>query len=123
MTSAPLDLALVPVLTPSLTPAMSAVEVRRLGWRCRRGLLELDIVLQRFSAQHLAGLSADELAAFDMLLDYSDNELLDVVTLRVEFAQADIATAAGLSLTAMQQLLAKLRNSKMNLQSIEIAGN
>ena len=94
-------------------PAMSAVEVRRLGWRCRRGLLELDIVLQRFSAQHLAGLSAAELAAFDVLLDYSDNELLDVLTLRVEFASAEIAAATGLSLSAMQQLLSKLGSSKI----------
>ena len=46
---------------------MTEVEVKRLGWRCRRGLLELDIVLQRFSANHLAELSNDELVVFDIL--------------------------------------------------------
>ena len=43
---------------------MTEVEVKRLGWRCRRGLLELDIVLQRFSAKYLAELSNDELVVF-----------------------------------------------------------
>jgi antitoxin CptB len=104
---------IAPELAMADLPAMSAVEVRRLGWRCRRGLLELDIVLQRFSVEHLAGLSAAELAAFDVLLDYSDNALLDVLTLRAEFATAATAVATGLSLSAMQQLLAKLRNSKI----------
>lgn len=85
---------------------MTEVELRRLSWRCRRGLLELDIVLQRFAESHLATLDADELAAFDSLLDYPDNTLLDVVTGRME------AVSAGLRETkAMQRLLAKLRNN------------
>jgi antitoxin CptB len=85
---------------------MTEVELRRLSWRCRRGLLELDIVLQRFAESHLATLDADELAAFDSLLDYPDNTLLDVVTARME------AVSAGLRETkAMQRLLAKLRNN------------
>jgi antitoxin CptB len=113
MTNAATDLAIADKASTDL-PAMSAVEVRRLGWRCRRGLLELDIVLQRFSAEHLAGLTAQELAAFDVLLDYSDNALLDVLTLRAEFASADIAAAAGLNLSAMQQLLNKLSRSGVN---------
>lgn len=85
---------------------MTEVELRRLRWRCRRGLLELDIVLQRFAENHLPTLDADELAAFDSLLDYPDNTLLDVVTERME------AVSAGLRETkAMQRLLAKLRNN------------
>lgn len=85
---------------------MTEVELRRLSWRCRRGLLELDIVLQRFAESHLVTLDADELAAFDSLLDYPDNTLLDVVTGRME------AVSAGLRETkAMQRLLAKLRNN------------
>jgi antitoxin CptB len=49
-------------------------ESRRLAWRCRRGLLELDIVLQRFVAQHYDGLSAAELTAFDAMLALPDND-------------------------------------------------
>jgi antitoxin CptB len=89
-----------------ISHTMTEVELRRLRWRCRRGLLELDIVLQRFAENHLATLDADELAAFDSLLDYPDNTLLDVVTARME------AVSAGLRETkAMQRLLAKLRNN------------
>ncbi len=50
------------------SPNMTDEEVRRLSWRCRRGLLELDIVLQRFAAHYLAGLTQVELVALDGLL-------------------------------------------------------
>lgn len=85
--------------------AMTEVELRRLNWRCRRGLLELDIVLQRFAEHHLATLDPEELVAFDSLLDYPDNAFLDVVTARVQAASPDICESM-----AMQRLLAKLRN-------------
>jgi antitoxin CptB len=55
------------------------IEQRRLAWRCRRGLLELDIVLQRFIAQHFYALSIDELTAFDSLLQLPDNEFWDLL--------------------------------------------
>lgn len=64
------------------TVSLTLEQVKRLAWRCRRGLLELDIVLQCFSERHLATLSAAELAAFDALLDLPDNEFLDIVTQR-----------------------------------------
>lgn len=83
-------------------------EVRRLSWRCRRGLLELDIVLQRFSEQHLAELSASELVAFDDLLDLPDNEFLDVVTERIAFIENAVRGYSNKE--AMQQVLAKLRS-------------
>ena len=54
-------------------------EQRRLAWRCRRGLLELDIVLQRFMAQHFYSLSTEELAVFDGLLALPDNEFWDLL--------------------------------------------
>ena len=50
-------------------------EQRRLAWRCRRGLLELDIVLQRFVATYFYALSLDELHAFDALLAMPDHDL------------------------------------------------
>ena len=53
---------------------LTEVESRRLAWRCRRGLLELDIVLQRFVLKHVNSLTAAEMQAFDALLDLPDNE-------------------------------------------------
>jgi succinate dehydrogenase flavin-adding protein (antitoxin of CptAB toxin-antitoxin module) len=87
---------------------MTDEEVRRLSWRCRRGLLELDIVLQRFSENHLAGLTKQELLAFDSLLDLPDNEFLDVVTLRIKFTNIKVLMAKKLDEQAMQSVLAKL---------------
>jgi antitoxin CptB len=49
-------------------------EQRRLAWRCRRGMLELDIMLQRFVANHFNGLSLAEMHAFDEMLELPDNE-------------------------------------------------
>jgi antitoxin CptB len=51
-------------------------------WRCRRGLLERDIVLAAFVKKHYAQLTAAQLQAFDALLDYPDNQLWDMVTER-----------------------------------------
>ncbi len=54
-------------------------EQRRLTWRCRRGMLELDIVLQRFIAQHFNHLTLLELQVFDEMLELPDNDLWDVL--------------------------------------------
>lgn len=51
----------------------------RLRWRCRRGLLELDIVLGRF-IQHYAGLDSQQQVEFDRLLDMPDTELWDMIS-------------------------------------------
>jgi antitoxin CptB len=87
---------------------MTDEEVRRLSWRCRRGLLELDIVLQHFSDKYLADLTKQELLAFDSLLDLPDNEFLDVVTLRIKSTNVEVLTAKKLDEQAMQSVLAKL---------------
>ena len=76
---------------------MSA-DAKRILWRCRRGLLELDIVLAAFVKQHYAGLTLVQVQAFDALLDYPDNQLWDMVTERQHSDDA-----------GMQALLAMLR--------------
>ncbi|MEE8389030.1 MAG: succinate dehydrogenase assembly factor 2 [Acidiferrobacterales bacterium] len=55
-------------------------ELRRLRWRCRRGLLELDIVLQRFLDQGYTGLDEYQRQAFNDLLELPDNTLLAYLT-------------------------------------------
>ena len=57
-------------------------EQRRLAWRCRRGMLELDIVLQRFVALYFNQLTLSELQALDELLDLPDNELWNVLKMK-----------------------------------------
>ena len=54
---------------------MDAARNNRLRWKCRRGLLELDLVLQRL----LPRLQDEDVAALDRILDFADNDLWDVV--------------------------------------------
>ncbi len=51
-------------------------QLRRLRWRCRRGLLELDLWLERFAAKQLDSLSPDECAALEALLEEADADLM-----------------------------------------------
>ena len=50
----------------------------RLRWKCRRGLLELDLVLERYLRQN------PQDAELDALLDLPDNDLWDIVSGRSE---------------------------------------
>ncbi len=50
-------------------------KLERLRWRCRRGLLELDIVLLNFLEQRYLSLSSPEQNAFDKLLAIPDDIL------------------------------------------------
>lgn len=52
---------------------------RRIRWLTRRGLLELDIVLERFMATQFDDLSDEELAVFVAVLDLPDQEFLALV--------------------------------------------
>jgi antitoxin CptB len=63
---------------------MDRIRRDRLKWKCRRGLLELDLLLERFFERHAPELAGAELAALEELLDYSDNDLWDVITGRSE---------------------------------------
>jgi antitoxin CptB len=49
----------------------------RLRWRCRRGLLELDLILQRFLERDFERLDDGQRNLFNELLDFPDPELLD----------------------------------------------
>ncbi len=54
-------------------------QMNRIRWHCRRGMLELDLLLQRFSRQQLERLDAGELGVLEELLEFSDTDLFDVV--------------------------------------------
>jgi antitoxin CptB len=65
-------------------------DLERIRWRCRRGLLERDLVLAAFLGVGLAQLSSAELQAFTRLLEAADNDLWDWVSGRGEPAAAEI---------------------------------
>jgi len=56
----------------------------RLQWRCRRGLLELDLVLQAFLLDGYAALTPDEKQHLDRLLELPDDTLLGYIQGRQE---------------------------------------
>jgi len=51
---------------------VTASEKARFLWQCRRGMLELDVILNRFVNTGLDALSASEVASFDKLLSTPD---------------------------------------------------
>ncbi len=64
--------------------------LNRLRWRCRRGMLENDLILTRFLDARGEAISEQEVAALDILLDLSDNELWDLLSGRQEPADAAV---------------------------------
>lgn len=52
-----------------------AANLNRLRWRCRRGMLELDMVLACFLDERVAQLTEPQLREFERLLDLEDQEL------------------------------------------------
>ena len=52
-----------------------AAELRRLRWRCRRGMRELDQLLERYLDHRWAEASEGERGAFLRLLDCEDDRL------------------------------------------------
>jgi antitoxin CptB len=50
-------------------------EKARLTWHCRRGMLELDLILQRFLQNGVDQLTEKQIKSFDLLLSNIDPEL------------------------------------------------
>ena len=69
---------------------MDATEFNRLRWRCRRGMLENDLILARFLDARGSAMSAEDVAALDRLLDLPDGELWDLIAGRAETADAEL---------------------------------
>lgn len=51
------------------------MNIARVRWGCRRGMLELDVIFQPFVEKHYEKLSAEDKAIFIRLLECEDPEL------------------------------------------------
>ncbi len=70
---------------------IDARALSKLQWRCRRGLLENDLFVERFF-QRFAGMLTDaDAQALGLLMDLGDNDLLDLNLGRKTLAQVDKA--------------------------------
>jgi len=70
---------------------MDSTRLNRLRWRCRRGMLENDLILTRFLDARGDAITEQEVAALDILVGMSDNELWDLLSGREEPADATVA--------------------------------
>lgn len=63
----------------------------RLSWQCRRGMRELDELLMCFLARRYSTLDANNQKTFEVLLDYPDAVLLELLMGRMMPADRDVA--------------------------------
>ncbi|MDD2880889.1 MAG: succinate dehydrogenase assembly factor 2 [Rhodoferax sp.] len=61
----------------------------KLRWRCRRGLLENDIFIERFFKKFASTLTVKQVQGLNALMDLSDSDLLDLHLGRKTLAQVD----------------------------------
>ena len=59
-------------------------QLSSLRWRARRGLLENDLIIEKFLNRFEDQLSSQDIEALSKLLDLSDNDLLDLLLARKE---------------------------------------
>ncbi len=65
----------------------------KLRWRCRRGLLENDLFVERFFDSRAGRITERQAAGMLALMDLADNDLLDLLLRRKE-PSGEIDTAA-----------------------------
>ena len=56
----------------------------KLRWRCRRGLLENDLFVERFFVRYESQLTQSQAHGLLVLMDLADNDLLDLLLARKE---------------------------------------
>jgi antitoxin CptB len=76
--------------------------VNQIKWRCRRGLLENDLFIERFFRRHEESLTHRQAAGLMRLMDLPDNDLLDLLLRRRE-------PTGDLAHEDVQEVLALLR--------------
>ena len=76
----------------------------RLKWRCRRGLLENDLFIERFFSRFEASLTVGQARGVQTLMDLPDNDLLDLLLSRTE-------PQGELDRTEVRDVLALMRTS------------
>jgi Uncharacterized conserved protein len=81
-----------------VAPAEELIDERslsRLKWRCRRGLLENDIFIERFFRRFESSLTVRQAQGLTALMELGDNDLLDLHLARKSLAQVDVNLDRG----------------------------
>ncbi len=61
---------------------LSERALSKLRWRCRRGLLENDLFIERFFNRHAREMTVGQARGMYVLMDLSDNDLMDLLMKR-----------------------------------------
>lgn len=70
---------------------MGPADKARLAWRCRRGMLELDLLLQGFLDQAYEGLGREQQQCFERLLALPDQSLFDYLIQQQDASETEFA--------------------------------
>jgi len=81
-------------------------DLSKLKWRCRRGLLENDIFIERFFRRYEETLTTRQATGLQALMDLADNDLLDLLLSRKE--PQELAEEIS-HLTEVHEVLALMR--------------
>jgi antitoxin CptB len=68
-----------------------AAQLHRLRWHCRRALLELDLVFQRYWQRVGDDVDAEQAATLERLLEMEDHDLWELVSGRRETADPQMS--------------------------------
>jgi antitoxin CptB len=83
-------------------------ELSKLRWRCRRGLLENDLLIENFFNRYQASLTVSQAKGLNDLMALSDNDLLDLLLKRKEPADLVEADAKASASTFEARLVLNL---------------
>ena len=85
-------------------------ELSKLRWRCRRGLLENDLLIEKFFNRYQATLTVSQAKGMSDLMSLSDNDLLDLLLQRKEPSELlEADSKANASTFEAKQVLNLLR--------------
>jgi antitoxin CptB len=79
---------------------LAAKQQERLRWRCRRGMLELDLLLTRFLTEKIDTLDELQAQLLDRLLTYPDQDLFDWLMARKQCDDPSLKPMLELILTS-----------------------
>lgn len=65
-------------------------EYAQLKWRCRRGMLELDMLLNRYLDINYSTMTEKQGAVFSEVLEYPDQVLFDLLLGNMQSSNADV---------------------------------
>lgn len=71
--------------------ASTSQSLAQLRWRCRRGMLELDIFLNTFVEKQYAQLDSEQIAVFESMLDYPDQTLYELLIGKMQTVDTEVA--------------------------------